>query len=67
MKIPRTGRISRFAKILEKEVDEETLRSIMQDSDVYASFKPDQKADWWKATIDRLENSIGEQEAIEVM
>ncbi|KAA3657172.1 MAG: hypothetical protein DWQ04_28915, partial [Chloroflexi bacterium] len=67
MSIPWTGRIGRFAKILEKEVDEETLQSVMKDSDVYASFKPEQRADWWKTAVSRLQTSMGTQSAIEVM
>ena len=42
--IPKTGRIGRFAKILEKEVNEDILKKIMQGSDKYNSLKPDKKA-----------------------
>ena len=65
--IPRTGRIGRFAKIVEKEVDQASFLRIMQDSGTYATFKPDKKAAWWKSAIDRLENEIGEPETIEIM
>ena len=67
MEIPRTGRIGRFAKILEKEVDQETLIRIMQDSNIYNSFKPDKKAAWWMHAVDRLEQEIGKQKTIEIM
>jgi len=67
MKIPRTGRIGRFAKIIEKEVDQEALQRIMQDSDIYESFKPDKKAAWWKSAVERLEKEVGERESIKIM
>jgi hypothetical protein len=65
--IPRTGRIGRFAKIVEKEVDQDVFLRIMQDSDAYAALKPEKKADWWKSAMDRLESEVGEQGAIEIM
>ncbi len=39
----------------------------MLDADVYASFKPKGKAKWWKSSIDRLTDELGETQAIEVM
>jgi predicted hydrocarbon binding protein len=65
--IPRTGRIGRFAKIVEKEVDQDVFLRIMQDSDAYAALKPEKKADWWRSALDRLENEIGQDATIEVM
>ena len=65
--IPRTGRIGRFAKIVEKGVDQDRFHRIMQDSEMYAGFKPDKKAAWWKSAMDRLENEVGEEDAIEIM
>lgn len=38
---PGTGRIGRFAKILENEVDQDSFLRIMQYFDIYALFKPD--------------------------
>ena len=39
-KIPRTGRIGRFVKILEKEVPKDTMMKVLKDSDKYNSFNP---------------------------
>ena len=66
-KIPKIGRIGRFAKIIEKEVGQEALIRIMQDSDIYESFKPEKKAAWWMCAVDRLEKEIGHQKSIEIM
>ena len=40
-KIPRTGWIGRFAKILEKEIDPFLLIDIMNGSDTYDSLSSD--------------------------
>ena len=47
-KIPRTGRIERFVKILEKEVTKNVMIKILKDSDKYNSYNPSKKAEWWK-------------------
>jgi hypothetical protein len=54
-KIPRTGRIGRFAKIIEQKVDQDVLLGIMRDSDNYAALRPGKKADWWRSAVERLE------------
>ena len=66
-KIPRTGRIGRFAKIIEKDLGESVLLDVMQDSDKYSSFKALKKAEWWKHAVERLEKGVGGEKAIEVM
>jgi predicted hydrocarbon binding protein len=65
--IPRTGRVGRFAKIVEKEVNQAALLRIMQDAHVYGSFRPDKKAVWWMGAIERLEKEIGQQATVEIM
>ena len=67
IKIPKTGRIGRFAKIIEKELGNDILLKAMQDSEKYASLKPPEQAGWWKATIERLEKEIGKEKAIKIM
>ena len=42
-KIPKTGRIGRFAKIVKKEVPKELMIQILQDSDKYSTFSPSKK------------------------
>ena len=50
-KIPKTGRIGRFAKIIKKEVSNDLMIKILQDSDKYNSYSPSKKAEWWKDVI----------------
>ena len=65
--IPKTGRIGRFAKIIEKDFGESVLLDVMQDSDKYSSLKAPDKADWWKLAVERLEKGVGNEKAVEVM
>jgi hypothetical protein len=64
---PRTGRIGRFVKILEKEVSKDSMRKILKDSDKYFSFGPIKKAEWWKNTISRMENEIGTKKIKDIL
>jgi hypothetical protein len=57
--IPKTGRIGRFVKIVQKEVPKELMIKILQNADKYYSFSPSQKAEWWKNTVYRMENELG--------
>jgi hypothetical protein len=66
-KIPKTGRISRFAKIVKNEVPKDLFLKFLQDSDRYNSFSPSKKAEWWKNTIIRMENEIGTEKTKELM
>ena len=65
--IPRTGRIGRFAKIIEKDLGESVLLDVMQESDKYSSLNTPEKAEWWKSAVDRLEKGVGNEKAIEIM
>jgi len=66
-KIPKTGRIGRFAKIVEKKASRGPFLKIMEKSIDYGKYKPGKKAQWWSNTIDILENELGAENAIEVM
>ena len=66
-KIPKTGRIGRFAKIVENKTNEVSFVKIMEKSEEYGKYKPDKKALWWNNAIERLENELGTERAIEVM
>ena len=66
-KIPKTGRIGRFAKILKNEVSKELFLKVLKDSDRYNSFNPSKKAEWWKNTVIRMENELGTQKTKEIM
>ena len=65
--IPKTGRIGRFAKILEKEVNEDVLIKIMHGFAEYNSLKSDSKASWWKNTIENMETELGKKKSITIM
>ena len=65
--IPKTGRIGRFAKIIEKDLGEDLLLEVMQDSDKYALLKAPEKAAWWNSAIERLEEGVGSDKAIDIM
>jgi len=65
--IPRTGRIGRFAKIIERELGEKVLIKVMQDSEKYSSFKRPKQAAWWKSTTERLEKEVGKEKAQIIM
>ena len=66
-KIPKTGRIGRFAKIIEKEVSKEMMIKILQDSDKYNSYSPSKKAEWWKDVIIRMEKELGTEKTKEIL
>ena len=66
-KIPKTGRIGRFVKILEKELSKDIMIKILQDSDKYNSYSSSKKAEWWKDAINRMENEIGTEKTKEIL
>jgi hypothetical protein len=66
-KIPSTGRIGRFGKIVKDNTTSESYLRIMEKSDEYDKYKPEKKAIWWNNAIIKLENEIGKENAIEVM
>ncbi len=65
--VPKTGRIGRFAKIVEADLGEDKLLEIMEDSNIYSSLKAPQKAEWWRLAVKRLEDSVGNEDAIKIM
>ena len=54
-KIPNTGRIGRFVKILKKEVPKDIMMKIVEDSDKYNSYSSSKKAEWWNDAVKRME------------
>ena len=65
--IPRTGRIGRFAKIVESKTAKDSYIRIMEKSNEYNQYKPANKALWWNNAVERLENELGREKAIEIM
>jgi hypothetical protein len=66
-RIPRTGRIGRFVKILEKVVSKELMMKVLEGSDKYNSFIPRKKAEWWKDAIIRMEKEIGTKRTKDIL
>ena len=65
--IPRTGRIGRFVKILEKEVSKDVMLKILQDSDKYNLYNAHKRAEWWKDAIIRMEKGIGVEKTKKIL
>ena len=66
-KIPKTGRIGRFAKIITQEVPKESFLKVLKNSDRYSSYSPNQKAEWWRNTVIRMENELGIEKTKEIL
>lgn len=65
--IPRTGRIGRFIRILENQIREEEWLSIIEGSQNYDFFTPEQKATRWRDTVSRMEAMLGKEKSVSVM
>ncbi|MCP4181484.1 MAG: hypothetical protein GY756_27285 [bacterium] len=66
-KIPKNGRIGRFAKIVEKQIPKDGFLKVMEKSDEYDKYNSEKKAEWWKNAVEKLENEVGKESACEVM
>jgi len=66
-KFPRTGRIGRFVKILEKEVPKYVMMKILKDSDKYNSLNSSKKAEWWNNAIILMEKELGTDKTKEIL
>jgi len=67
LNIPKTGRIGRFAKIVESKTTNDSFVKIMAKSDEYDKYKPTIKANWWNNTVEKLETELGTEKAVEIM
>ena len=65
--IPKTGRIGRFAKIVESKTSSELFLEVMENSHLYDKLKPEKKALWWKHAIEKLEYGSNKDLATEVI
>jgi hypothetical protein len=65
--IPKTGRIGRFAKVVENNTTRDIYLKIMESSGEYEKSKPDKKALWWKNAIEKLGNELGADKATQIM
>ena len=66
-KIPNTGRIGRFVKILKKEVSKDIMMKIVEDSDKYNSYSPIKKAEWWNNAVILMEKELGIEKTKEIL
>ena len=67
VKIPKTGRIGRFVKILEKEVPKEVMMKILRNSDKYNLYNPSKKAEWWNDAVKQMEKELGTNKTKDIM
>lgn len=56
---PMNGRIGRFIKIIEADVDSFIYTPLLTEAHKYDSFSPINKSLWWKNVIEKMENAIG--------
>ncbi len=66
-KIPKSGRIGRFAKMIEKKTNLKTAEKIMKGADKYEKGSYAEKASWWNDAVARLEKEVGKKSAIKIM
>ena len=67
-KIPKTGRVGRLARNIEKETNRAVLLKVMQDVEQFASTSDNAiKAAWLKGAIDRLEKLVDKETAVKIM
>ncbi len=66
--IPRTGRIGRLAKIIEKETDQNIALQVMHDVDQFESTSNyATKAAWLRKAVERLEELVGKETTRKIM
>lgn len=65
--MPKTGRIGRFIKILQPEIEENTLIEILDNAGHYNSMNAEEKSAWWKKAIEKTETRLGQKKAVQVM
>lgn len=65
--IPKTGRIGRFAKVVEDKTTKDIYLKIMENSGEYEKYRPEKKALWWKGAIEKLEDETGTDSAVQTM
>lgn len=64
---PTTGRTGRFVKILRNYAQGTNLSEILAKVELYDSLSGGQKSLWWKNAIEKMEERIGSESALQVM
>ncbi|KYK38651.1 MAG: hypothetical protein HXS46_17595 [Theionarchaea archaeon] len=54
-KLPKTGRIGRFAQMIKQETHRDIAEKVMQGAEQYKLLSYAKKAAWWKEAVTRLE------------
>ncbi|MGD2248192.1 MAG: DUF6144 family protein [Candidatus Methanofastidiosia archaeon] len=66
--IPTTGRIGRWAKMIEQETNRETAEKVMKDVDQYMSTSNNsKKAAWVRKALQRLKELVGTEKSVTIM
>jgi len=65
--MPKTGRIGRFIKILQLEIEENTLIEILENVGRYDALNAKEKSAWWKNAVEKMESRLGQEKAVQVM
>lgn len=67
-KIPKTGRLGRWAKMIEEETNRDVVEKVMQGVDTIRSTSNyAAKAAWIQGAVERLETLVGEKTAMKIM
>lgn len=66
-RMPQTGRIGRFVKILKAKIEIDAFSFILEDAIKYDSLTAEEKSAWWKNAIEKMEGRLGKDKAIQIM
>ena len=67
-KIPKTGKIGRFANNIKKETNSTVFQKVMEEIEEFESTTDKaKKAKWMQEAIKRLENTVGREKSINIM
>ena len=66
-KIPTTGRIGRWARIIEEETSQDTAEKVLQGADQFKSLNNTEKAAWIRGAVEKLEKLIGQEKTRKIM
>jgi predicted hydrocarbon binding protein len=67
-KIPKTGRLGRWAKMIEEETNRDVVEKVMHNvNTITATSQYAAKAAWIQHAVERLETLVGEKTAIKIM
>jgi hypothetical protein len=56
---PKNGRIGRFIKIVQENIDPAIYTSFLRDANIYENLSPMEKSLWWRRAIEEMEKAVG--------